>query len=788
MFFRILKKDLKRKKVMNVIILLFVTLSALFVASSMNNIVAVVNGLDNYFEKADMPDYIIMTMAEKEETGFAEQLSACSDKNVIKAEEMIALGLGSLKAEGKDELQSTSTFLLMPIGHAAIHYFDKDGNVITEIEEGKIYVPQKCLKDGEMAVGDTLTTEFGGQRFSFEVVGSAKDAVLGTERMGAFRLFISEKDFNRICETEVAEGSRACVYNVYGEEAEKTAAAVNGEASVVFAMTKAEFKSVYLLDMVVSGAILVVSICLILIAFVVLRFTILFTLNEEFREIGVMKAIGIPNGKIRFLYIIKYLILASVGAFAGLLGSIPLSKVLLSGVGRNILLGNDNAMLINVLSCLFVVAVIVAFCFFCTRKVKKLAPVDAVRDGTTGERFAKKRGLRLGKMRTKPAFFLALNDVISSLRRYLTAIVAFTLCLLLILILVNTANTIESGDMLQYFCMRDCDLGFAPAQLAIGEFLEGGAAELCRDKLEKTERLMEEKGCPGRCTVDLQYKLSFTYGEKSYKSVAFCGIGTTTDEYRYYAGTAPRYANEIAVTPVVAEKLGVNIGDSVRVSGLEGEFLVTALFQSMVSLGEGVRFHESTDLSAVNAVGCMLFQISFDDRPDRKTIAQRAALLKEGLGTNTVMTAEESVDYFAGVADILDALKLLVAVLTLIITALVTVLMERSFISNEHREIALEKAIGLKDGTVIAHHTLRFVIIGVSSVVLALLLALPVTHLAVTPIFGIMGIRGGMEYAVNPTEIFLVYPALVLGTTMLFAFLTSLYTKKIQASDTSSNE
>ena len=51
MFWRILKKDLKRKKTMNVIILLFVILCSMFAAASVNNIVALVGGLDYYFAR-----------------------------------------------------------------------------------------------------------------------------------------------------------------------------------------------------------------------------------------------------------------------------------------------------------------------------------------------------------------------------------------------------------------------------------------------------------------------------------------------------------------------------------------------------------------------------------------------------------------------------------------------------------------------------------------------------------------------------------------------------------------
>ena len=39
MFFRILKKDLKRKKVMNAVLLSFILLAAMFVASGLSNVV-----------------------------------------------------------------------------------------------------------------------------------------------------------------------------------------------------------------------------------------------------------------------------------------------------------------------------------------------------------------------------------------------------------------------------------------------------------------------------------------------------------------------------------------------------------------------------------------------------------------------------------------------------------------------------------------------------------------------------------------------------------------------------
>ena len=61
MYWNILKRDIKRKKTMNVILLLFTILAAVFVASGLNNVVTVMNGTDYFFEKAGIKDYVLFT-------------------------------------------------------------------------------------------------------------------------------------------------------------------------------------------------------------------------------------------------------------------------------------------------------------------------------------------------------------------------------------------------------------------------------------------------------------------------------------------------------------------------------------------------------------------------------------------------------------------------------------------------------------------------------------------------------------------------------------------------------
>ena len=59
MFFRILKKDLKRKIGINFIVFLFMIMATVLVASSVNNIFVVLNATDYCMEKGKIPDIFI---------------------------------------------------------------------------------------------------------------------------------------------------------------------------------------------------------------------------------------------------------------------------------------------------------------------------------------------------------------------------------------------------------------------------------------------------------------------------------------------------------------------------------------------------------------------------------------------------------------------------------------------------------------------------------------------------------------------------------------------------------
>lgn len=781
MFLRILKKDLKRKKTMNVILLLFIILSAMFVASSVNNIITVMGALDFYFEKADVPDYFVATKDAKE-MALSDSFGEILEIENYKVEKIFYATSDNFFTDNTP-LEINNTSIIMNFEDAAMNFFDKENNLVENVQEGTVVVTEKVLRNSDIEIGDIIEIRIEDVSLFLEVAGGCKDAIFGSDTMGMARFILNEKDFLKFQENEsISTMYAGSLCYIETENIPAVEEAIGEENGIIFNGDINMIKMTYIMNMLIAGVLLVVSVCLILVAFVVLHFTITFMLTDEFREIGIMKAIGIASIKIRGLYMVKYLMLAIVGTAIGFFASIPFSNLLLQSVSESMVLGNDNMLLLNFICCIIVVVVIIWFSFVCTGRVKKFTPIDAIRSGTTGERLSKKSILRLRKTRMKPTLFMAMNDILSSPKCFATIILEYMICLVLVLILVNATNTLGSGKLINSFGMTQSDVYLSTGNAEIMSFMTTEGREKVNDRMTEIEKTLAENDMSAKCSVEFNFKFNITHGENSFKSTALQGVGTTTDMYKYYNGTAPMKENEIAITPLVSEKLNIDIGDTVIISHSMGEreYIVTALYQSMNNMGEGIRFHETAEIDFAQATGVFAFQIDFDDNPDEETIYKRIERIKEIYDVETVYTAGEYVENIVGGVGMLDSVKMLTLSVVMIIIALVTILMQRSFIAKERNEVAILKVIGFKTGAIIKWYTLRFGIVGIIATFIALILNMPLTELLLTPIFKMMGAVYGVEYEINHIDVFVIYPLIVLAISVICAFLTSIYTKTIK--------
>ena len=773
---------------MNIILLLFMILATMFVASSVNNIINVTTALDSYFEMADAPDYAAAAMNKNLVVDIDETVSQASAVDRYATENVLFLSSDNFIYGNEDIVSKGSNLVHSDI---CMNYFLSDGSILETVRPGEFYMSEGEADARGIDVGDQLTIECNGARREFVLADKIKDALFGSKQMTLTRYIISEEDFENFLSAENTEeyygGTLVYIYSSDMETALPQIKPLVDNSALT--MDRATMKFTYVFDMIVVGLLLMVSMILIIIAFVVLRFTISFTLSEEFREIGVMKAIGIGNFKIRGFYLVKYMGLSIIGAAVGLVLSFPFGKMLMSVSSQNIIVGNQSPVLVNIVCAVLVVAVILLFCYSCTGKVKKLTPIDAIRNGQTGERFRKKSLMSLGKSRLPMAPFLALNDMVSSPRRYGIITLTFFLCLSLLLILSATVSTMNSGSLAATFGWADCDI-YLDSKIIAECMLEDGHEKL-EKHIDEMEQTLAKHGIPAKCYQEMMFILPASFGEDESNICIYQGTGSTMDMYEYTAGTAPQNTDEIAITRIAADKLNATIGDTVTIKTIDGEkeYIISAFFQSMNMQGSGIRLHSDEYINYVQAQGGINTQIFFTDHPDSKEIEQRMEEIQRIFPDfENVKTCAEAVADMVGVAGTLDAVKSLVVVLTIVLAALITVLMERSFIAKEQGEIALMKAVGTRNGKIYAYHTFRFLFVGIMAVMIGEIFAMPLTHLCIDPIFQMMGMELAVDYVTDPVEMYLIFPIVILATTTVSAFLTSLYTRKIKSSDTANME
>lgn len=152
MYLNILKKDLKRKKAMNIILLLFIILATMFVSSSVNNIINVTTALDNYFEMANAPDYLAATMNKNLAVDVDEMVREASAVDDYEMENVLYLMNDNVICEDENIVIEGGTHLLH--SDIGMNYFLSDGSILETVEPGKLYMTEGKADALGIEVGD----------------------------------------------------------------------------------------------------------------------------------------------------------------------------------------------------------------------------------------------------------------------------------------------------------------------------------------------------------------------------------------------------------------------------------------------------------------------------------------------------------------------------------------------------------------------------------------------------------------------------------------------------------
>ena len=153
MYLRILKKDLKRKRAMNVILLVFIILASMFMSSGVSNIITVTTALDSYFEMADVPDYWTMSENKSSDKDICRTLEKASAIDDFRIEEFVRMSQSNIMRVGEplNDSSVNQIFVLQSDSDMGMNYFLDDESILKSVPKGEIYATRFIEKSMGLA-------------------------------------------------------------------------------------------------------------------------------------------------------------------------------------------------------------------------------------------------------------------------------------------------------------------------------------------------------------------------------------------------------------------------------------------------------------------------------------------------------------------------------------------------------------------------------------------------------------------------------------------------------------
>ena len=459
MYYRIIRNDMAKSKLISLTTIIFVTAAALLVSLSAILMVNLSGAIDTLMKQSKTPHFLQMHSGDINSDrldNFANNNSNVEEFQVL---EFLNVDGAHIVIDGKSLAGNVQDNGFTTQSEKFDYLLDLDGQVI-KVADGEIYVPVGYMKDGTANIGDTIVLD---NKKKFIVAGFLRDSQMNSLLASSKRFLVSEHDYTAIKSfgsTEYLIEFRLKDMSEIGTfETAYTSAGLEANGPTI---TYPLFKMLNAIsDGLMIAVILLISVLVVTITFMCIRFTILAKIEDDYREIGVMKAIGLRTSDIKKIYLAKYAVIAAVGCLLGFALTFVFKGMLLENI-RLYMGVNENrflALLVGVIGVFLVFFVMIAYVSYVLRRFRKISAVEALRFGFSHGKSSGAKGFYLSKNRLlNTNLFLGIKDVLSRKSLYMTMLAVLIMSTFIIIVPQNLYNTISSKSFITYMGVGSSDL------------------------------------------------------------------------------------------------------------------------------------------------------------------------------------------------------------------------------------------------------------------------------------------------------------------------------------------
>lgn len=764
---KIIFHDMRKNLFTTIVTVSFIAASAMLVSLALLLGVNLLTSVDQLMKKAETPHFLQMHAGtlEKEEREAVKRLG----EDLVEKEqvsEFLNIENSQIALNGNSLRDSTQDNGLC-VQSASFDYLLGMENEILKPKDGEIYVPVCYQKEYDVNVGDTA--DICGE--TFVVAGFLRDSQMNSMLASSKRFLVSKADFEKM----KAYGSMEYLieYRLNANVKISEFASMYASAKLPANGPAITYPLIKMLsamsDGIMIGILLLVSVLVVVIALLCIRFTLLAKLEEDKKETGVLLALGTPLRDVKKMYLFKYLFLACIGAMSGMVLTYAIKGKMLSEIKASF--GIATASGLEFLWGFLGAAVVILIVFLSVRRMlkrlEKLSVVEVIQNREDSEKENEKKvnKMLLSHHLNFPVnYLLAVKDVRVRGKLYVTNFFVFLFAVMLMVIPQNIKTTISSEKFSTCMGIGDSDIRFDIQNMTDSEKRGKELLEV----LKKDERI-EDAGAFFTKTFSVKKKeggleqLLIELGNHQMFSVV------------YTKGEAPKNENEIALSSLNAQEMEAEPGDVLTLVTKDGKKALTVcgIYSDITNGGKTAKACFTDENTPV------MWGTLYATLKDTNTVE---AVTKDYAKQFSDVKVTDIRGYMLGTyGSTINSIRkaaILAVVLAVGITCLLTLLFARLLLARDRYEVAVLKSCGFTTRDIKKQYIISIVTASIPGILLGMVGARFLGEWIAGLFLSTLG-ADAFSFVVNPWISYLVMPLLLVVSLMIGSILGTKQVEKI---------
>jgi putative ABC transport system permease protein len=760
---KMIARDFVRNRTVTVVLVVLMTLAVALVTASAGTLVRLVGASHNLMTQAAAP-HVAQLHAGAYDQHLVERWAA-ERPEIAQHQAMLMLGIdgANLFFDGVPQTTNIQQNSLVVPNRERDLLLDVDNRPVTEVAPGTIMLPVIYQVEAGLQPGDAVRiTAADGFAKELTIAGFLRDSIMNPAITSSKRLAVAPSDLQDV-QAHTGDVEHLIEFWLH-DPASQTGAFERAylESDMPKAgqmVDSATFRMFTMIgDGLVAALVILVALLLFVVGLLCLRFSLLTAAEQDYRELGVLKAIGLAPRDVRRIYLSKYALLAALTSVLGLLAGWGLAPLLSRNITRY--MGSATSIwtwLVPAIAAVSVFGALVLFVLVLLRRFNRISAVTALRAGATGRQSNAAR-LRLHGSRLPVHVRLGAMDVVGRWPTYVLLFFVFAVSTFITIVPISSATTANAPEFINYM-----GTGAADLRVDLRHDDERSSEQFSRAlaslRADRDVAAIAPLVTTRNDTVDGDGNAASLYVERG---------DHTRLPVTYADGRAPTTAAEIAVSLLALNEAGREVGDRlpVAVGGQVRDLAIVGSYQDITNGGKTAKAVLPPDGDDV-----MWYTIGVALAPGVDSAAKAEAYAAEFAPARVADIEQWRRQTLGPVAEQILVTAVVSVVAAVALAVLMTALFTRMLIARDAGQVAIQRAIGADDAGLGRQYLTRMLLVLVLGVLAGDVAAMTLGE----ALFNLMfeGMFGGLEalgqgtsridFAVNPLLAYVALPLVLTG-------------------------